>query len=267
MSETQAAEAPQPSANTLDPAAIRSFPEPAERQEPEQPETPERPEGDQPEGAEPKPEGAKPDEGKKPAAWVDRRVAQLTARLAAIEAERDALAAQLPKGDPSGQPKQESPQEQAQRLRSDAVKQVREEERTAAFTAECNKIADLGGKEIPGFLDSMKSMWDGLGGFNPALAEAAIEVGDAHQVLYKLAQDPDEAERISKLSPSRMGVALAKMAATQPAAPPPPPQSRAPAPIKPLAKGGGNPEPRLDANSQEEFEAAFRRERDKKRGK
>ena len=118
-------------------------------------------------------------------------------------------------------------------------------------------------KEFPDFDEKMAALWPAIGGFNAALIEAAQEAGDAHQLLYKLAMDPDAADRIAGLSPSRQGAALAKMAREAPAAVVAPrAQSQAPAPITPIRKGGGAPEPRLDSGSQVEFERAFKKMRD-----
>ncbi|MFA7279599.1 MAG: hypothetical protein WC100_05850 [Sterolibacterium sp.] len=63
---------------------------------------------------------------------------------------------------------------------------------------------------------------------------AVVESDVGPQLLYHLANNPDEAERISKLSPVRQIAELGKLEAqfAQPAKP-----SRAPAPIKPLGQG------------------------------
>ena len=198
---------------------------------------------------------------KSEASKADRRFARLTARARSQEAEIAELRKLVPQPEPRGDPTPD-----------DLIRQGREiervETRTKAFNDECNKVAATGVKEYgDDFHSRMTELWSTVPPASATpLIEAAIETGHAHKVLYALAADPDEAERIAGLSPARMGVALAKLAA-----PPtnalikPPEQSKAPDPIKPLKQGGGAPEPRLDGGDQKEFEAAFRKMRERGR--
>ena len=193
-------------------------------------------------------------------AKADKRFASLTAKNAALLAEVEKLQKFVPKPEPGAEPTPEDRQREVEKRAVELVKAQR-------FNEEANRVAADGKKEFADFDQAMGTLWTTLGKFDPELVEAALEAGDAHKVLYKLAQDSDEAERIAGLSPGRMGAALAKLAAPEPAAapvppPPPPPQSKAPAPIAPLRRGGGNAEPRLDSESYEEFEKAFYKARE-----
>ena len=83
------------------------------------------------------------------------------------------------------------------------------------------------------------------------MVEAALEAGDAHKIFYYLGKNVDEAERITSLSPQRMGAAMAKIAnrVNQPA---PKPLSKLPPPITPIA-GRGRAEVADDKMSIEEY--------------
>ena len=190
--------------------------------------------------------------------WEVRRVRQLTARNAAMEAELAALRDSQPKPAPGAPPTPATYQ-------ADVAKAAAELAKTTAFNDACNAVAKLGETEHPDFTAVIGTLWGAVGGFKPELVEAAMEAGDAHELLYRLGQDPEEAERIAALSPARMGAALAKIAAKPVAAAPAVPQSNAPPPIRPLARGGGEPDPRPDG-TQEQFSAWYERQR-KARGR
>lgn len=180
-------------------------------------------------------ETKEPDEPKPKEDPVEKRIARLTARNYAIQRERDELEARLAALERAARPadKQDepTPADFHRSVREEAEKLVKAE----TFNRECDRVAELGAKEFPDFNSAIGSLWPMLGGFKPDLVEAALEAGNAHKVLYALSQDPDEAERIAKLPPNRMGAAIAKLAAAPPpAAPAPKPVSKAPAPIKPI---------------------------------
>jgi hypothetical protein len=107
-----------------------------------------------------------------------------------------------------------------------------------AYNDTANAIYTAGTKDFPDFESALAGFRD-LGGVSPQLVEAAHEAGDAHKIIYYLAKNLDEAERIIGLKPHQMGVALSKIGVKLSAPPPPPKQSNAPAPIKPVAGRGG----------------------------
>ena len=186
---------------------------------------------------------------------VDRRIASMTARNAALMAHVDKLERMIPKPDPNAAP---AAGDYEARVTRDATAMVAKQ----AFDADSVRVRDAGVAEFGDeFGTALTSLWSTLGGFKPDLVEAAMETGNAHQILYKLGQDPDEAERIAGLSPARMGAALGKMAA---ATAPQRPQSQAPAPIRPLTKGGGNAEPRPDGDM-DSFSAWYAKQREARR--
>jgi hypothetical protein len=71
------------------------------------------------------------------------------------------------------------------------------------------------------------------------LTEAAIETGAPVDVLYHLAQNPEQALNIAGLSPAKQGVALAKIANELSAKSKGRGVSNAPSPVTPRVNGGG----------------------------
>ena len=182
-------------------------------------------------------------EGKKEKPWFQTRINDLTkdkwdarraadaanARARELEAEvallREGKAGETSQTDT----KDMTPAELAKLVEERAAEKLR----LSAFDAACNNVYDSGKKLYTDFDDVMSNYKD-IGGLTPAFIEAAIETGEGHKVLYALAQDRDLAHKIMRMTPVKMGVEVAKVAArvSQPAKPAP--VSKAPAPIKPL---------------------------------
>ena len=93
-----------------------------------------------------------------------------------------------------------------------------------------------------------------LGGLQPAVVEAAMETGEAAKVLYELGKNPDEAARIMALPPTKMAVAVAKIAVKPSSAPA---VSKAPPPIKSLNGSGGKVETDPSKMTMDEWEKKF----------
>lgn len=111
------------------------------------------------------------------------------------------------------------------------------------FTNTCNGIAEKGIAKHTDFQQTVGQI--GLvGGLSPELINAAMEVGDAHEVLYALGKNLDKAAAILAMPPAQMGVALAKLAAA--GKPLGKAVSDAPAPIGEVV-GGSSPAGELDA--------------------
>lgn len=112
------------------------------------------------------------------------------------------------------------------------------------FNDDCNKIYDNGIAEFDDFKGVVVDTFAALGGIPPHMVEAAMETGVPHKVLYEIAQDPDEAQRLMSMTPARMAVALTKIAAKFETAVGGKKASNLPKPIKPI--GGqtkGEPDP------------------------
>ena len=107
------------------------------------------------------------------------------------------------------------------------------------FDRSANDIYEKGVKEYPDFEQSL-SNFKMLGGLQPAVVEAAMETGEAAKVLYELGKNPDEAARIMALPPTKMAVAVAKIAVKPSSAPA---VSKAPPPIKSLTAPAARSKP------------------------
>ena len=105
-----------------------------------------------------------------------------------------------------------------------------------AFNDQCNQAFEAGIKAFPDF-ESTLSNFRSLGGLPPALVEAALETDAPAALLHHLGSNLEEAEGLLKLSPARLGAAVAKLAGKL-AAPTPAPVSKAPPPIKPIVASG-----------------------------
>jgi hypothetical protein len=77
------------------------------------------------------------------------------------------------------------------------------------------------------------------------MLQAMVDTGEGHRLVAELATDLNEASRIMNLSPVKMGIALAKLAATKPD-----PISGAPKPITPLASKGASHD-RIEASDRD----------------
>jgi hypothetical protein len=226
-------------------------------------EAPQSAEGDGEKAATEEPEADKPpvekDEGD---STVKRRIDRLIAKNAESAArEREALQraadleARLAALNPEEAAKPDLA-EIAKQERERAKQEIREEERRNAFNHECNMTHAKGVAEFSDFdrsIDSLKL----LGVMSDTLIHAAFEAGDAHKVLYALGRNPEEAERISGLSPERMGAAVAKFALKAVPTLTVKPVSKAPQPIKPIDGGASHVETDPNKMSMEEFDKRF----------
>lgn len=77
------------------------------------------------------------------------------------------------------------------------------------FTEQCNTVAAAGEAAHKDFGMKMGQL-NALGVMSPAMITATLEIGDAHEILYALGGDLNEAARIAALSPSQQAIALIK---------------------------------------------------------
>jgi len=141
------------------------------------------------------------------------------------------------------------------------------------FNEQCNEVAKRGKAAHSDFDDSIAALKKTSPFFDPraggpvlpqSLIEAALETGQAEEVLYVLGKDTNEADRIMQLSPIRQAVEIAKFASKleagkakdeqkdehedteeeaseEEASESAPRVSRAPPPIKPAPSRGARP--------------------------
>jgi hypothetical protein len=143
-----------------------------------------------------------------------------------------------------------SPEELRRLVSAEAEKQ-NFDQRCNSAVAEGRKVHTDFDKVVMGDLMSVSPVIDQQSG-RPVLPipmlEAALETGNAHEVLYALGQDVNEASRIMALKPVAQAVELTKFAArlsaqaesveSETSETAPAKVSRAPAPIKSPTKGG-----------------------------
>jgi hypothetical protein len=197
-------------------------------------------------------EEAKPEEPEKPAPKPKDAIAKLTGRighltrtsnekdaaLAQARAELEALRAMLPAGtDPANAtPPAGSPAEFQKAVEAAAERRL--------FDAECNRVFEAGVSEHGAEFQQSIANLNSMNLASPALVEASMEAGAPVEILKFLGEDLDEAERIASLSPAKMGVALAKLAASLTESN----HSRAPQPIKPIGGAAKNEPDVYDPN-------------------
>lgn len=76
-----------------------------------------------------------------------------------------------------------------------------------AFATQCNTIEAAGSGAHVDFKVRVAQLGQ-LGVLSPSLINASVELGDAHEVLYALGADLNEATRIAALPPEQQGIAL-----------------------------------------------------------
>ncbi len=180
---------------------------------------------------------------------LDRRL-KITEELALKRVEADKKAAEPAKAQPTGEPTREQFGTYEEFLEARAeyragakVEQKFKEREEADRTARAQKDADTQREQFrKAMKDSAKDIDDfdevlgGIKADDPVanVSASAIEAADAPgKVLYHLATNPDEAERIAGLSVGKQARAIVELEAKL--AKPPVKPSRAPDPINPIA--------------------------------
>lgn len=193
------------------------------------------------EGQEPSDDDQKPEPQKPPPkvpAGVLKRLSELSSARnaatqraeAAEEMLRQAIAAQNPGQQPTQAPPGYVSVQDVQREFDMRAAQ-------AQFNGACDAIADAGSK-VDGFDDSLKTLHAlGLNTQDPRapLMQVLVELSaeEGARAIAALGADPDQADRLMRMSPARMAIEVAKVAAK----PARLPVSRAPAPISPISGG------------------------------
>lgn len=235
----------EPASEDVSPHAVVHIEDPTLRAAPAEPAAPAEGAGDEP-----------PVEAEAPAkpagkTWYQKRIERLTA-------EKHALAAQLASAPAKGQapvegappPEGDVPTvEQFASAVQNTAAALRAHER---FEERGAQISAKGREAHEDFFDAcaeMKNLWDLADPRENAayvsFVDAAMDIGgdSAHELLYGLAQDLDEVERLKGLPPTKLAVELVKRstkaAAAAPVVPKPGAQvSKAPAPITPVTARG-----------------------------
>jgi hypothetical protein len=111
------------------------------------------------------------------------------------------------------------------------------------FNRQCNEVEDKGSK-LGARWDAAKrnlALLDDNGVIPYALLSVALETEDPSNVLLQLGEDPDRAQELLDMTPTRRAMEISKMSSQK--APTPPPASRAPPPVDPIrGRGAGGSE-------------------------
>ncbi len=180
--------------------------------------------------------------------WRETRLGEVSAKNRQLERQLQEHQAELERYRAAAQPQQgqqPAPAAPAAQPRDDSAELDRRAAELSAareFDAACNKVVNEGKSANADFEAKLAGFRD-IGGLPPSVVEAALELEaddsevKASTLLYALAGDLDEAMRIFRLSPSRQGAALAKLAKSAPK----PQTSNAPEPPgRGLARGTAN---------------------------
>ena len=184
---------------------------------------------------------AKPE--KKKLSWEIRRINELTAKQR--EAEKRAAEAETALAKYQGTTTEEREAASKEPLSVEEIRKqereaIRREERlhaeTERFNEACNAVFEKGVNDIPDFLDARDTLMNALGdevARKPEFLQIITELDNGHQVFAELGRNPEEAERILKLSPVKMALEIAKMSdkVSKPTAKP---ISKVPAPVTPI---------------------------------
>ena len=182
-------------------------------------------------------EGEKDAKPKTP--WYERRLRQQSAKLAEM-ARHQEMQAQLIES-LIGQSKQAGSEDGEQSAKpvspvlteAQIEAKAREIVEAQSFNAACNAANDEGVKQYgEAFRQSVETL-QAIGVMDRTFLQAAIDTDKPAVVIHYLGQNPEEMERISALSPTKLAVALERIAgkATAKSAAP---VSKVPAPVKPV---------------------------------
>jgi hypothetical protein len=202
------------------------------------------------------PEEPTEDKPEKKTPWFVERIAKQREELARERQQREELNARLAAMEQQFQG-QQNPDQQQQRMPSQAeLQQMVRAEATRiaeaqAYQSKLVSFDNAGRKDFPDFVDRCNTIASLGAAENPVFMQAVTSMDDGHQVVARLAENPQKAMEILSLPPVAMAVALARYANNTPA-PKPPPVSTAPKPVKPIS-GAAKVDPDLTKASDSEW--------------
>jgi hypothetical protein len=202
------------------------------------------------------PEEPTEDKPEKKTPWFVERIAKQREELARERQQREELNARLAALEQQQQG-QQNPDQQQQRMPSQAeLQQMVRAEATRiaeaqAYQSKLVSFDNAGRKDFPDFVDRCNTIASLGAAENPVFMQAVTSMDDGHQVVARLAENPQKAMEILSLPPVAMAVALARYANNTPA-PKPPPVSTAPKPVKPIS-GAAKVDPDLTKASDSEW--------------
>lgn len=160
--------------------------------------------------------------------WAEKRFAELTRQVNEERRLREAAEAAA-----RGAQQPADPSQTRSTPETDVEKRAAQIVAQREFDKACNTAWEAGTTKYGENFDAALGTLRTMGVLRPEVVEAALATEAAPDVLHYLGSNPDEADRILSLPPTRMAVELVKVAQTA-AKPTPKPASSAPAPIKPV---------------------------------
>lgn len=170
-------------------------------------------------------EEEKPEEKKvKGKPWFQSRIDELTAsnyttkdELAKQKKINESLLEKLADRKEDGEENPKTPTGLTQKQLEEKIREQAENLRAAEkFNEACEKVYTKGEAEYEDFasaVDNLKAA-GALNAENPAFITTVIELDDSHKVLHHLGSNPEEAQRIAKLSPAKMAIELTRLEAS-----------------------------------------------------
>jgi hypothetical protein len=213
--------------------------QPAEAQPAEQPAKEVAPSSATEQTADQQPEEVKSPEPEKPKgkSWEQRRIDQLTAKIYQEKREKEELKAKYGAIEAAQPAKADDVYAQAKKA---ALAELQQQQYIESFNRKCEEVNDKGISEFPDFRDTLEKL--GQVGLitneSMQFLEIVTELPDSHKLLYHLGKNPDEAERLTNLSPTKQAIELAKLEvkiSKQKEQKDLRPVSKAPPPIKPIS--------------------------------
>lgn len=179
-----------------------------------------------------------------------QREAAANARAAAAEALLAAQRAGAEESSAEGDPLPKDRVYTQAELDAEAKRIAAQQVAADKFNAKCDEVADIGQKAFGAkWAASLEALRDvGVISDDLSFLQDALETEAPEKVLFHLGQNPDEAERLLTLSPTRRAVALDRLAVQLSTEKPkaPKPVSKVPAPIAPV--NGSRNRKELDIN-------------------
>jgi hypothetical protein len=173
--------------------------------------------------------------------WATARINEETNRRRTAEdrlRELEAQMAQRPATQESEERQNPTQTQQPQNTDTDLDRRASQLLDQREYDRRVNEWASAGHKEYAGDFDDRCNFLAGMGAgvdFMKIVTDPEI-VTNGHRLVAELADEPEEAQRILRLPPAKMAVALAKFSdkLANPPAPAPKPISKVPAPVNPV---------------------------------
>lgn len=157
---------------------------------------------------------------KEKADWRDRQLDRQHRKLKDLERENETLRAIAEgRANPDGTPKTAAPAAQQQAPKTFTQEDVqREAQRLAAqsqYDQDCDATFAKGKEAFPDWEDQLTRL-PKLGGIDPVTMQGILATDNPEQVIYTLASDPEEYERVMGLPLAKRQNALTKIGMTKP---------------------------------------------------